>query len=91
MSRYADYLDSYLPGETYSAGLEDYQLKPQERLDYRTKKKFKFNPSSNVGDPVLDAGESFQTFMALQGDPQRLFNATAKMPQTPFGSLSEYM
>jgi len=91
MARYADYLDSYLPGETYSAGLEDYQLQPQERLDYRNKKKFKFRPSSNVGSPILDSGESFQTFLALQKDPQRLFAATAKMPQTPFGNLSEYM
>lgn len=88
MARYADYLDSYLPGEIYSAGLEDYQLLPQAKLDYHTRKKFKFKPSSDVGAPSLDAGESFQTFMALQEDPQRLFNATVKMPQLPFGNFS---
>jgi hypothetical protein len=86
MARYLDYVDSYLPGEAYSAGLEDYQLLPQAKLNYRNKKKFKFNPSTDV----RDAGESFQTFLALQENPERLFTATAKMPSLPFGSFTGY-
>jgi hypothetical protein len=91
MARYLDYADTYLPGEAYSAGLEDYQLLPQAKLDYRTKKKFKFNPSSDTRPPVPDVGESFQAFLALQNNPERLFVGTARMPQTPFGGLAEYI
>ena len=86
MARYLDYADSYLPGEAYSAGLEDYQLLPQARLDYRNKKKFKFNP----GTDVRDMGESFQTFLALHENPERLFATTAKMPALPMGSFAGY-
>jgi hypothetical protein len=91
MARYLDYADTYLPGEIYSAGLEDYQLLPQAKLAYRTKKKFKFNPSSDTRPPVPDAGESFQAFLALQNNPERLFVGTARMDQTPFGSLAQYI
>jgi hypothetical protein len=87
MARYLDYADTYLPGEAYSAGLEDYQLLPQAKLDYRNKKKFKFNPSTDV----RDMGESFQTFLALQNNPERLFTSTARMPQTPFGNFSTFL
>jgi hypothetical protein len=91
MARYLDYADTYLPGETYSAGLEDYQLLPQARLDYRNKKKFKFTPSSDNRPPVPDAGESFQAFLALQNNPERLFVGTARMPQMPFGNFSTFL
>jgi len=91
MARYLDYGDTYLPGQVYSAGLEDYQLLPQAKLDYRTRKRFKFIPVSDTRMPMPDAGESFQAFLALQDNPQRLFSNTAKTSLTPFGSMASYL
>jgi len=75
--------DSYLPGDARFAGLDEYRQYPQQVLDYIRKKQFKFQPKSDVGD-------LFQTFLNLQANPERLFTATAKMPDTPFGNLSQY-
>ena len=43
-------------------------------------------PDSSSTNP----GQLFQDFLTIGGDPTALFNATAKMPETPFGNLSAY-
>ena len=43
--KYLDYADSYLPGELYRSGMREYT--PQQRLDYKIAKKYKFKPSDN--------------------------------------------
>jgi hypothetical protein len=85
MARFFEYVDSdaYLPGDISRAGMTEYRQYPQEVVDYIRKKQFKFQPKSDVGD-------LFQTFLNLQANPERLFTATAKMPDTPFGNLSQY-
>jgi hypothetical protein len=85
MKYYADYLDSdVLPGEVYSARFgEDILFNPQSKVDYMTGKKFKFKPK--------ESGDLFQRFLALQADPEALFTETARMPNTPFGNLGQYI
>jgi hypothetical protein len=84
MARYSEYLDydGYLPGDVARAGLSEYQQYPQLATEYIRNKRFKFQPKENIN--------LFQNFLALQGDPERLFRSTAKMPDTPFGNLSGY-
>lgn len=83
--KYADYLDSdVLPGEAYAARFGDnIVFSPQNKVDYMTGKKFKFKPA--------ESGDLFQRFLALQSNPEALFTSVAKMPDTPFGNLSQYM
>jgi hypothetical protein len=86
MARFAEVVDSdsYLPSDARFAGLSEYRQQPQIVSDYIRKKQFKFQPTSDTSD-------LFQTFLNLQANPERLFTATAKMPDTPFGNLSQYM
>jgi hypothetical protein len=58
-------------------------MSPQQRLDYNQEKKRVFKSATT--------GDLFQRFLALQSNPEALFTATAKMPDTPFGNLSQYM
>jgi len=83
--RYSQYLDSdlYLPGDIQRAGTEDYEQYPQLVSDYIRRKRFKFQPKEDI--------DLFQNFLALQSGPEALFRGTAKMPDTPFGNLSQYM
>ena len=83
--KYADYLDSdVLPGEAYAARFGDnIVFSPQSKVDYMKDKKFKFKPA--------ESGDLFQRFLALQSNPETLFTSVAKMPDTPFGNLSQYM
>jgi hypothetical protein len=83
--KYADYLDSdVLPGEAYAARFGDnIVFNPQSKVDYMKDKKFKFKPT--------ESGDLFQRFLALQSNPEALFATVAKMPDTPFGNLSQYM
>jgi hypothetical protein len=85
MKYYADYVDlDVLPGEVYSARFgEDILFNPQSKVDYMTGKKFKFKPK--------ESGDLFQRFLALQADPEALFTETARMPNTPFGNLGQYI
>ena len=82
---FADYLDSDVsPGEVYRAKYgEGILFNPQGKVDYMTNKKFKFKPK--------ETGDLFQRFLALQSNPEALFTDTARMPNTPFGNLSQYM
>ena len=43
--RYIDYASNYLPGEVYTRGMKEYT--PQQRMDYRMAKKYKFKPDEN--------------------------------------------
>ena len=85
MKYYAEYADSdVLPSEVYAAKFgEDMLFNPQSKVDYMMGKKFKFKPK--------ETGDLFQRFLALQNNPEALFTATAKMPDTPFGNLGQYM
>jgi len=82
---YADYLDSDVsPGEVYRAKFgEGITFNPQEKVDYLRGARFKFKPK--------ETGDLFQRFLALQANPEALFTDTARMPDTPFGNLSQYM
>ena len=55
----------------------------QQRLDYNQEKKRVFKSAPT--------GDLFQRFLALQDNPEALFTATARMPDTPFGNLSQYI
>ena len=85
MKYYAEYTDSdVLPSEVYAAKFgEDMLFKPQDKVDYMMGKKFKFKPK--------ETGDLFQRFLALQSNPDALFTDTARMPNTPFGNLGQYM
>lgn len=75
MARFSEYLDTkYLPGEVYGAGLSEYRDRPQEVVDYLAAKKFKFTPDT-------DDGTYFQTFLALQNNPEALFESKLQVPK----------
>lgn len=84
MARFSDYVGAdYLPGEIYSAGLDEYQQEPQLKQAYMANKRFKFKPGENI--------DLFQNFLALQSNPELLFERSVKLPNTPFGNMSDYM
>ena len=80
MASFADY-DDYSPGEVYRGAYGS--MSPQQRLNYNQEKKFIFKSDTT--------GDLFQRFLALQSNPETLFTSVAKMPDTPFGNLSQYM
>lgn len=86
MDRYLDYGDDYLPGQYYSRALGG-SYTPQQLTQLRFARNWKFQPA----DEPENKSELFQRFLAIQSDPETLFKATAKMPDTPFGNLSQYM
>ena len=80
MASFADY-DDYSPGEVYRGSYG--AMTPQQRLDYNQEKKRVFKSNTT--------GDLFQRFLALQSNPDALFTDTARMPNTPFGNLGQYM
>lgn len=86
MDSYLDYADDYLPGQYYKKALGQ-SYTPQQLAQLRATRAWKFNPA----EEPENKSELFQRFLALQNDPEALFKATAKMPDTPFGNLSQYM
>jgi hypothetical protein len=86
MESYVDYADDYLPGAYYRKALGR-SYTPQQLTQLRAAKGWKFQPAGQTEE----RSELFQRFLALQSDPEFLFKATAKMPDTPFGNLSQYM
>jgi len=91
MARFSEYVDSdsYLPGDIARSGLSDYRLYPLETSRYIANKRFTFQPKA--GKELDKDIDLFQNFLNLQANPEKLFTATAKMPDTPFGNLSQYM
>lgn len=80
MASFVDY-DDYTPGELYRGAYGG--MTPQQRLAIAQEKKRVFKGQ--------DTGDLFQRFLALQENPEALFTSTARMPDTPFGNLSQYM
>lgn len=66
----------YLDSEYPYLPGEIYRRYPQDRFKFRSKK---------------DAGDLFQTFLALQSNPQALIQSTMQLPETPFGSFASYL
>lgn len=85
MTRFFEVIDNsdYLPGNIYSAGLNEYQLYPQLRTDYINRKRWKFQPRKEDDD-----GTAFQKFLALQDNPDVLM---PRLPDTPFGNLRSFI
>lgn len=80
MASFVDY-DNYSPGEVYRGAYGS--MSPQQRLNYNQEKKFVFKSNTT--------SDLFQRFLALQSNPEALFTDAARMPNTPFGNLSQYM
>ena len=81
--KYLDYADSYLPGEVYRSGMREYT--PQQIMDYRTSKKFKFKPDKN-GTSMM----TFQELLNVSRDPTIMMKSELnKMPSgflpSPYG------
>ena len=81
--RYIDYASSYLPGEVYRSGMTTYT--PQQRMDYRMAKKYKFKPDENGGSMM-----TFQELLNVSKDPTVMMKSELnKMPSgflpSPYG------
>ncbi len=81
--RYIDYASSYLPGEVYRSGMKEYT--PQQRMDYKMAKKYKFKPSDN-GRSMF----SFEELLNVSKDPTIMMKSELnKMPSgflaSPYG------
>ena len=81
--RYIDYAGSYLPGEVYRSGMREYT--PQQRMDYRMAKKYKFKPDENGGSMM-----TFQELLNVSKDPTIMMKSELnKMPSgflpSPYG------
>ena len=81
--KYIDYIGSYLPGEVYRSGMKGYT--PQQRLDYKIAKKYKFKPSDN-GRSMF----SFEELLNVSKDPTIMMKSELnKMPSgflaSPYG------
>ena len=80
MARYSEYISEsygpsniysgYLPGDVARAGTSQYRRTntPMDITDYIASKRFKFSPDKEPPD----GGEKFQTFLALQANPDAL-------------------
>ena len=81
--RYIDYASNYLPGEVYTRGMKEYT--PQQRMDYRMAKKYKFKPDENGGSMM-----TFQELLNVSKDPTIMMKRELnKMPSgflpSPYG------
>jgi hypothetical protein len=80
------YLDSYTPSEaseyTYGSIIPNPVYTLERRIAMLNKMK---NDSTD-----LPQSEMFQRFLILQSNPEALFQAKAKMPDTPFGNLASF-
>ena len=82
----SDYLESYSPSVaseyTYGNVVPNPLLTLKRRMATLDKMK-----DNETGAPQ---SETFQRFLILQSDPEALFRAKAKMPNTPFGNLASF-
>ena len=81
--KYIDYASNYLPGEVYRSGMKEYT--PQQRMDYRMAKKYKFKPDENGGSMM-----TFQELLNVSKDPTVMMKSELnKMPSgflpSPYG------
>ena len=77
--RYIDYIDDYLPGTVYRRGLKEYT--PQQRLDYRISKKFKFKPDSKKSSI-----KSFEEILNMAKNPTAMMQS--QLNKLPSGFLA---
>lgn len=77
---------AYTPAET-SIALYGSKIPNQAYLLKRRLADLKQMPDSSSTE---NPSQLFQDFLTMQNDPAALFNATAKMPTTPFGNLAAY-
>ena len=81
--RYIEYASSSLPGEVYRSGMREYT--PQQRMDYRMARKYKFKPDKNGGSMM-----TFQELLNVSKDPTVMMKSELnKMPSgflpSPYG------
>ena len=81
--RYIYYASNYLPGEVYRSGMKEYT--PQQRMDYRMAKKYKFKPDEK-GRSMM----TFQELLNVSKDPSVMMKSELnKMPSgflpSPYG------
>ena len=62
----------------------EYSYLPGDIYRARPRDKFKFRSKN-------DKGDLFETFLALQANPQALIQSTMQLPETPFGNLSTFL
>jgi hypothetical protein len=82
----SDYLDAYSPSVaneyTYGNVVPNPLFTLKRRIANLDKMK---DDTAEAPKPEL-----FQRFLILQNDPEALFRAKAKMPDTPFGNLASF-
>jgi hypothetical protein len=86
----SEYVSSgYSPSEastyTYGSVIPDPSYVIKKRIALLKKIK------DDTSQERLPLSENFQRFMAIQNNPEALFNASVKLPQTPFGNLGSYL
>jgi hypothetical protein len=82
----AAYLDSYSPSEASEYAYGNVVPNPVYTLKRRIAMLNKMKDDS-TGAPQSDL---FQKFLIMQSNPEALFQAKAKMPNTPFGNLASF-
>jgi hypothetical protein len=83
----SDYLDAYAPSVASEYTYGNVVPNPLYTLKRRVASLDKMKDDT-TGAPK---SELFQRFLILQQDPEALFKAKAKMPNTPFGNLSQFI
>ena len=81
------YLDSYSPSEASEYTYGNIVPNPLYTLKRRIASLDKMKDDT----AGLPQSELFQKFLIIQQDPEALFRAKAKMPNTPFGNLSQFI
>jgi hypothetical protein len=82
----ADYLDAYSPSVANEYTYGNVVPNPLFTLKRRIANLDKMKDDTTG----LPPSETFQRFLILQSDPEALFRAKAKMPNTPFGNLANF-
>lgn len=77
--KYIDYASNYLPGEVYRSGMKEYT--PQQRMDYRIAKKYKFKPTESDGFM-----HSFEELLNISKNPSSIMKS--ELNEMPAGFLS---
>jgi hypothetical protein len=82
----SDYLDAYSPSVANEYTYGNVVPNPLFTLKRRIANLDKMKDDTTG----LPPSETFQRFLILQSDPEALFRAKAKMPNTPFGNLANF-
>jgi hypothetical protein len=82
----ADYLDSYAPSVASEYTYNNVVPNPV----YTLKRRIALLDKMKDDTPDASKSEMFQKFLIMRKNPEALFQAKAKMPNTPFGNLASY-